>query len=122
VHPKYKTPHVAIIFFAIVVGVFALSGTFKYLAVVATGSLLLIYLGVSLAVLRLRQRDGLPKDGKFRLPFGPVIPLLSCAIVGWLLLQVPPDEAVSIAALVGACVAIYAIRSVFVATRKQPKH
>jgi APA family basic amino acid/polyamine antiporter len=109
VHPKYKTPHVAIIFFAIVIGVFALSGTFKYLAVVATGSLLLIDLGVSLAVLRLRQRDGLPRDGQFRLPFGPVIPLLSCTIVGWLLLQVPRDEAISIAALLGACIAIYAV-------------
>ena len=87
VHPKYKTPHIAIIFFAVVIGVFALSGTFKYLAVVATGSLLLVDLGVILAVLRLRQRDGLPKDGEFRLPFGPVIPLLSCAIVGWLLSQ-----------------------------------
>ena len=113
VHPKYKTPYVAIIFFAIVIAVFALSGTFKYLAVVATGSLLLVDLGVSLAVLRLRQRDGLPKDGEFRLPFGPVIPLLSCAIVGWLLLQLPLKEAISIAAMVGACVAIYAIRSVF---------
>jgi len=113
VHPKYKTPHVAIIFFATVIGVFALSGTFKYLAVVATGSLLLIDLGVSLAVLRLRHRDGLPKDGEFKLPFGPVIPLLSCAIVVWLLMQVPPDEAVTIVALVGACVVIYAVLSVF---------
>ena len=52
VHPKYKTPHIAIIFFAIVIGVFALSGTFSYLAVVATGSLLLVDLGVILAVLR----------------------------------------------------------------------
>jgi len=43
VHSKYKTPHVAIIFFAIVIAVFALTGTFKYLAVVATGSLLLIH-------------------------------------------------------------------------------
>jgi len=113
VHPKNKTPHVAIIFFAIVVAVFAVSGTFKYLAVVASGSILLIYLGVSLAVLRLRQRDGLPKDHEFALPFGPVIPLLSCAIVSWLLLQMPLDEAVTVAALVGACVAIYAIRMVF---------
>jgi APA family basic amino acid/polyamine antiporter len=112
VHPTYKMPHVAVIFFAIVVGVFALSGTFKYLAVVATGSLLLIDLGVSLAVLRLRQRDGLPKGGEFRLPFGPVVPLLSCAVVGWLLLQLPLDEAVTIAALVGSCVAIYVARSV----------
>ena len=113
VHPKYKTPHIAIIFFAVVIGVFALSGTFKYLAVVATGSLLLVDLGVILAVLRLRQRDGLPKDGEFRLPFGPIIPLLSCAIVGWLLLQVPLNEATTIVMLVGACAVIYAIRSVF---------
>ena len=119
VHPNYKTPHVAIIFFAIVIGVFALSGTFRYLAVVATGSLLLIDLGVSLAVLRLRQRDGLPKDGQFRLPFGPVIPLLSCAIIGWLLLQVPLDEAATIAALVGACVAIYAVRGYRIAMDEQ---
>ena len=113
VHPKYKTPHIAIIFFAVVIGVFALSGTFKYLAVVATGSLLLVDLGVILAVLRLRQRDGLPKDGEFRLPFGPVIPLLSCAIVGWLLLQVPLNEAATIVMLVGACAVIYVIRYVF---------
>ena len=113
VHPKYKTPHIAIIFFAVVIGVFALSGTFKYLAIVATGSLLLVDLGVILAVLRLRQRDGLPKDGEFRLPFGPVIPLLSCAIVGWLLLQVPLNEAITIVTLAGACAVIYAIRSVF---------
>lgn len=119
VHPKYKTPHVAIIFFAVVLGAFALSGTFKYLAVVATGSLLLVDLGVILAVLRLRQRDGLPKDGQFRLPFGPLIPLLGCAIVGWLLLQVPLDEAVTIAALVGACATVYAIRSVIRGARKK---
>ena len=113
VHPKYKTPHIAIIFFAVVIGVFALSGTFKYLAIVATGSLLLVDLGVILAVLRLRQRDGLPKDGEFRLPFGPVIPLLSCAIVCWLLLQMPLNEAATIVTLVGTCAVIYAIRYVF---------
>ena len=39
VHPKYKTPYVSIIFFAAVVCVFALSGTFKPLAVLASGSI-----------------------------------------------------------------------------------
>ncbi len=111
VHPRYKTPHVAVIFFAIVVCAFALSGTFRYLAVFATGSLLLIYLGVSGAVLRLRQRDGLPKAGELRLPFGPVIPLLSCLIVGWLLLQVPAQEAISIAGLISTSAVVYAIRA-----------
>ncbi len=113
VHPKYKTPHVSIIFFAVIVCAFALTGTFKYLAVFATGSLLLIDLGVSLAVIRLRQRDGLPKAGQFRLPFGPLIPLLSCTIVGWMLMQVPSDEALSVTALIVAAIAVYAIRAVF---------
>ncbi len=102
----------------IVVGAFALSGTFKYLAVVATGSQLLVDLGVVLAVPRLRRRDGLPKEGEFRLPFGPVVPVLSCAVVGWLLLQMPLAEAATVAALVGVCVAFYAIRAVFRGRRK----
>ena len=117
VHPKYKTPYVAVIFFAIVVCAFALSGTFRYLAVFATGSLLLIDLGVSLAVLRLRQRDGLPKAGEFQLPFGPLIPLLSCLIVGWLLVQIPAEEAISIAGLIGATVVVYAVRAMVRASR-----
>jgi amino acid transporter len=111
VHPRYKTPYVAIIFFAIIVCAFSLTGTFKYLVVFATGSLLLIYLGVSLAVMRLRQRDGLPKAGEFRLPFGPIIPLLSCGVIGWLLLQMPPEEAISVAALVSVSVAVCVIRA-----------
>jgi len=111
VHPEYKTPYVAVIFFAIVVCAFTLSGTFRYLAVFATGSLLIIDLGVSLAVMRLRQRDGLPEAGEFRLPLGPLIPLLSCLIIGWLLLQVPAQEAFSIAGLVGAATVIYAVRA-----------
>ncbi len=90
---------------------FALRGPFRYLAVVATGSLLLIYLGVSLAVLSVRQRDGLPKGGEPRLPFGLLIPLLSCLIVGLLLLQLPAEEAISIAALIGASVVVYTIRA-----------
>ena len=112
VHPTYKTPHVAVVFFAIVVCAFALSGTFRYLAVFATGSLLLIDLGVSLAVLRLRQRDGLPKAGEFRLPLGPLIPLLSCLIVGWLLLQMQAEEAASIAVLIGASTVVYGVRAI----------
>ena len=119
VHPKYKTPHVAIIFFAVVICLFALTGTFKYLAIVATGSLLLVDLGVSLAVLRLRQRDGLPKEGEFRLPWGPLIPLMSCAIVGWLLLQVPLTEVATIGMLVAVCVVFYAIRSRFRSARNK---
>jgi APA family basic amino acid/polyamine antiporter len=119
VHPKYKTPYVAILFFAIVVAVFALSGTFMYLAGVATGSLLLIYFAVSLAVLRFRKRDGMPREGEFTAPFGFVIPILSCVFVGGLLLQLPADEALTVGALVGICVAVYGVRAVLRNRRNQ---
>ena len=112
VHPKYKTPYVSIIFFAAVVCVFALSGTFKPLAVLASGSILIIYGGVSLAVLRLRHRDGEPNPGQFKLPFGPVIPVLSCLVVGWLLWQLTVEEATALDALIGVSVLLYVIRIV----------
>lgn len=82
VHPRYRTPSTAVIFYATVVGPFALSGTFKPLAVVASGSVLVLYAGVSLAVIQLRRRDGEPGPGELRLPFGPAIPLASCGIGG----------------------------------------
>jgi len=82
-------------------------------------TILLLDLGVILAVLRLRQRHGMPKEGEFRLPFGPLIPLTSCAVVGWLLLQMPLNEAATIAAMIGACVVFYLVRSVFRGAWKQ---
>lgn len=119
VHPRYRTPHVAIIFYATVIAAFALSGTFRYLAVVATGSLLLVDFVVCLAVLQLRRLHGMPGPGEFRLPFGPVIPLLACATIGWLLLQMPPDEALSIAMLVGVCLVGYLVRTVVVSRNSE---
>jgi APA family basic amino acid/polyamine antiporter len=112
IHPKYKTPYIAISFIATTVAVFSLSGTFEFLAIVATGSVLLIYLAVGLSVIRLRQRDGMPKEGEFTVPFGPVIPILSCLFVGGLILQIPMDEAMTIGALIGTCIVIYVIRAV----------
>jgi len=110
VHPSYKTPYVSIICFATAICGFALSGTFKPLAVVASGSILTVYAGVCLSVIRLRRRDGLPVDGQFRLPFGSVIPILGCLVVGWLLLQLTADEARGFGALLVAAAIFYAIR------------
>ncbi len=108
VHPRFRTPYVAIIVFASLICFFALSGAFKPLAVVASGSILLIYLGVSLATIRLRLRDGKPGTGKFAIPGGYVIPILSCVVIAWLLLQLTWEEAAGLGALCGAAVLLYA--------------
>ena len=121
VHPKYKTPYISVIFYAAIICAFALSGTFKPLAVVASGSILVIYAGVSLAVIRLRYRDGEPAVGKFKLIGGPVIPILSCLVITWLLWQLTTEEAIGLAALIGVSVVFYVIRIFFFGTVKDLK-
>ena len=111
VHPKYKTPYIAVIFYAAIICAFALSGTFKPLAVVASGSILVIYAGVSLAVIRLRYRDGEPAVGKFKLTGGPVIPILSCLVIAYLLWQLAAEEVIGLVALIGVSVVFYATRA-----------
>ncbi len=110
VHPRYHTPHIAILLFAAFGGIIALTGTFKQLAVVASGSLLLIYLGVSLAVIGLRHRMGPPSAEQFRIPGGPIAPVLSAAVILWLLLQMTASEAIGVGALLAITVVIYVAR------------
>jgi amino acid transporter len=107
VHPRFRTPHVAIIVFAAMICAFALTGAFRSLAVVASGSILLVYLGVSLATIRLRFRDGKPGPGKFAIPFGHAIPVLSCLVIGWLLLRLTWEEASGLGVLCGAAALLY---------------
>ena len=88
----------------------ALTGSFKPLAAVASGSLLLLYLGVSLAVIRLRLRDGEPPPSQFRVPGGLAVPILGSAVVVWLLAQLPPNEAYGLGALLAASILLFACR------------
>jgi amino acid transporter len=113
VHPRFRTPYVSIIAFAAIVCAVALTGTFKSLAIVASGSILVVYLGVSLATIRLRVRDGAPNPREFSVPGGMIVPVSSCLIIGWLLLRLTPEEARGLAVLCAASVAAYAARSRF---------
>ncbi|MGD8331214.1 MAG: APC family permease [Acidobacteriota bacterium] len=121
VHPRYRTPYTAVTFYAVVVGGFALSGTFKPLAVVASGSVLVLYGGVSLAVLEFRRRDGKPGPGELALPFGRAIPIASCLVVGWLLWQMSGSEMLGLVALIGASIALYGLRSALAGPRSRPR-
>lgn len=109
VHPKYKTPYISIILYSTMIGILAMSGQFKSLAVLASGSVLIVYAGVSLSVLKIRARDGMPTGNQFILPFGPLIPILSCAVIGWLLWHLTMDEALALLALIGISIAIFVI-------------
>ena len=110
VHAKYKTPYVSIIFYACTIAALALSGQFKVLAVMASGSILLVYAGVSLATLKLRLRDGPPARGQFKMPGTAIIPVMSCGVIAWMLWQLTYDEALGLLALIGISIAIFTIQ------------
>lgn len=103
----------AIGFYALIGCLFALTGTFKHLAVVASGASLAIYLGVSLAVIQLRRKYGKPANGQFCIPGGPVVPILSSLLVIWLLLQMTAREAVGFGALLVFAVLLYLARLLY---------
>lgn len=82
VHPKYRTPHVAIWFTALVLVALALTGSFVFLAAVSAVARLVVYLSACGATLRLRAPDMTSHvaEAQFRVAFGPVIPVLAILI------------------------------------------
>ncbi|MDC1429288.1 APC family permease [Emcibacteraceae bacterium] len=112
VHTKYKTPYISIIFYAFMIALLALSGQFKVLAVMASGSILLVYAGVCLATLKLRVRDGAPSEGQFKMPGKIIIPFLSCSVILWMLLQLTGEEALGLLALIGISTLIFIVQKI----------
>jgi basic amino acid/polyamine antiporter, APA family len=93
VHPTYRTPHVAIILQTALVGVLAVFNSFEQLAVIANLAALLLYASCAAATLVLRQR-GVRQPGAvpFSVPLGPVIPVVTIALIGWLLTSITAGE------------------------------
>jgi amino acid transporter len=100
VHPRYRTPHVAILIHALLCLGFALSGSFEALIVLSTLSTLIVYLICCLATIQLQRRD--VRDGgavPFKVPGGPVIPLSACAITLWLMSASTRQEVLAMGAM-----------------------
>ena len=57
VHTKYATPHWAIITLLVLAFILAISGGFKQLIILVSTSMLLLYIGVALAVIKFRVID-----------------------------------------------------------------
>jgi APA family basic amino acid/polyamine antiporter len=107
VHPKFFTPHIAILFYASLGFLFAISGGFKQLAVIATASTLLIYLGVVLSTLKLRKNNSAISEKTFRVPGGMIIPLLATCVIIWLLTGLTKPEFIGIAIFIAVFSLIY---------------
>lgn len=114
VHPRFHTPHVAIVVHAIVAFAFAVSGSFEQLVVVVNLAALSVYLVCCLATIELQRRDVHTQGEPFRLPGGPVIPLLAASVVVWLMSNATRREFAALGIMVGASAVVYGIRALVV--------
>jgi basic amino acid/polyamine antiporter, APA family len=111
VHARHRTPHIAIIAYALVACALAIYGTFPVMAALGAISAVIIYLGSCLALLVLRRRDVRTHGQPFLVPGGPTIPLLACAVLLWLLVQATRDELLAMGLVIVTASVLYLARS-----------
>ncbi|GAA0732421.1 APC family permease [Clostridium oceanicum] len=83
---KFDTPYIAIIITVALAIPIALSGSFTKLAAISVVSRFVQYVPTCLAVIILRKKRPDLKTS-FRVPLGPVIPILAVIVSGWLITQ-----------------------------------
>jgi APA family basic amino acid/polyamine antiporter len=88
VHPIYRSPQLAIVTQSILTLALAITSTFEQLAVIANVAALALYLGCAAAAWKLGQ--------------SPIVPLLACGVIAWLLTGVTRNEWLAF----GACITI----------------
>jgi basic amino acid/polyamine antiporter, APA family len=109
VHPRWRTPHVAIAAqTALVIGL-ALFARFEQLAVAANVSALLMYAACCLAAAELRRRDVRSGGIPFRVPAGGVVPWLALGVIAWLLWGLRAEEWRAAGLIVAAAVVVYLV-------------
>ncbi|MDO9554308.1 APC family permease [Rhodonellum sp.] len=112
IHHRFKTPHLAIFLYAGLGFTLAAIGGFRQLAIIASASMLLVYFGVSLSVIKLRQmKETRPEE--FKIPFGYTVPLLSAGIILYFLSNLSGVEIQGTLILIGVLTMIYFLMRFF---------
>jgi amino acid transporter len=73
-HPRFHTPTVSTIVFAVLVWVLAVSGGFFWLLAVTAAASMIMYISICAALIQLRRRR--PQADALRVPFGPVLAVI----------------------------------------------
>jgi len=92
VHSRFKTPYVSIVVQTLVVIGLAVTGSFEKLAIIANGSILVVYAACCLAVIQLRRKGVQESGTPFRVPFASVVPILAFLAIAWIMTSLSADE------------------------------
>lgn len=107
VHPKFATPHLAIIVWGSLIFIFSVSGGFKQMAVLASASILIIYLTVILATIKMRKKKQEASEKTFKIPGGLTVPLIGIAAIGWMFTSLGKWEIISVIIFIAVVCVIY---------------
>jgi amino acid transporter len=113
VHPRFHTPHVAIVVHAAAALGFALTGTFQSLVVLSVVSTLLIYLICAASVLVMRKRGIRTASPPFVAPGGPLVPIIASGVVIWLLTRATRSEFIAVGVMLVVAVVLYFARGLY---------
>lgn len=108
IHPSFGTPYVSIIIYATIGFILAATGSFEKLVVIASSSMLILYLGVALAVIKLRQNKSKDIDA-FTIPGGWTVPILAILIILYFLSNLPQNEMIGTAVVIGVLSVLFLI-------------
>jgi amino acid transporter len=107
VHPRFRTPHRAVAWFAALAWGAALSGRFEQLAAMSAVARLLFSASTCLAVAVLRRRRP-DAERTFTLPGGPLVPVLAAGLSLWLLGGLTRGQALAGAVALASGMVVYA--------------
>ena len=112
VHPRFRTPHIAIMVHAVIALILSVSGTFLYLAILSNIAALLLYLFCCSAAFQLIRRDVRTDGTPFSIPGDKIVPLLAVAVVLWILSHATLSEFGMAALVLAIASALYALRNI----------
>ncbi len=92
IHPRFQTPHVALVVQGIWSSVLALSGSYSRLLTYTTFASLAFNALTVVGLFRLRARDGAPAAGEYRTPGYPLTPLVYLLGAGFFMLYIVQGE------------------------------
>ncbi|WNH12902.1 APC family permease [Thalassobellus suaedae] len=106
IHKSFATPYVSIITYASISFILSVIGSFEKLAVIASSSMLILYFGVALSVIKLRKSQK-TQPGEFKIPGGLLVPVISIAIILYFLSNLSIQEMTATLVFIGILSLIY---------------
>jgi len=114
IHKKFEPPYVAIIVYVSLDLLFDSLGGFKQLAILSSASVLLIYLLISLAVIKLRKMEkGKLNSETFKIKGGLLVPITSALVILWFLSNLSNKEIAVLILTIIFLSLVYYIKTLF---------